>query len=429
MNNFILVASVLGVAVILLFLSLWVHAFIARIFGAESGTKSRVLMAGILSSIALFVAVLILSNTLLPELGNQFTGTTTDENATTSSTLYKVVVYTGPLVVFLVSSLIFALCVRLGFIKSFITLLVGALATTLITTVAVFGLSQAGINQQKLNMAFQQAEQIEAVVTTGSNALSFDSEDNNKIHTYRGSHQSKRIAIQQMAQNVCGCSNESQCVLETFETYRMFANRHKKSYPADETGFLDELDKKVSFCAGEINPELSAEVPATTHAELETAIRNYHDQLGKWAGTYKIEDIIKQENRRHKDGSYTAHVRYKFTPTKESNRKSDGLENRTFDYRKNEDGSFSVYAMGAQDSARFIKPESLARAKWHPVSVNVLNNYDGVKLRVTRIVGEVLEGNLIGLTNNHIIVYTRRRDGEVGYEIERDTISSIEAWY
>ena len=137
-------------------------------------------MAGILSSIALFVAVLILSNTLLPELGNQFTGTTTDENATTSSTLYKVVVYTGPLVVFLVSSLIFALCVRLGFIKSFITLLVGALATTLITTVAVFGLSQAGINQQKLNMAFQQAEQIEAVVTTGSNALSFDSEDNNK---------------------------------------------------------------------------------------------------------------------------------------------------------------------------------------------------------------------------------------------------------
>ncbi len=429
MNNFILVASVLGSFVLLLFISLWVHAFIARSFGAESGTKSRVLLAGFLSCIALFVSGLVLSNTLLPELSSLFSSAATDDNTSPNSTWYKLAIYLGPIVFLLVSTLIFSLCVRLGFIKSFITLLVGALATALFAAATAFGLSQVGINQQQLQMAFQPGEKIEAVVAATNNSISFDSEDNSKIHAYRGSHQSKRLAIQQMAQDVCGCSNESECVLDTFETYRMFANRHKKSYPEDGAEFLDEMEQKVSFCAGELNPELSTEIPTTTHAELESAIREYHDQLGKWAGTYEIGNIIKQENRRHKDGSYTAHVRYKFTPTESSNRKSDGVDSRTFDYRKNEDSSFSVYAMGAQDSARFIKPENPGQAKWHTVSVGALNNYDGVRLKVTRIVGEPLEGNLVGLSNSHVIVYIRRRDGEIGYEIERDNIASVEAWY
>ena len=429
MNNFILVASVLGSAILLLFISLWVHAFIARTFGAESGTKSRVLMAGFLSCIALFVAGLVLSNTVLPELGNLFSNAATDESTTAHSTLYKLAIYAGPIVFLLVSTLIFSLCVRLGFIKSLITLLVGALATALFSAAAAFGLSQLGINQEKLQMAFQQSEKIETVVETSSNALPFNSEDNEKIHAYRGSHQSKRLAIQQMTQDICACSNEAECISDTFETYRMFANRHSKSYPEDQDGFLNELDAKANFCAGEHNPEIVTELPMATSASLETAIRDYHDRLGKWTGTYQIEDIIKQENRRQKNGSYTAHVRYKYTPTPESDRKSDGVDNRTFDYQRNEDETYSVYAMGAQDSARFIKPENPGQAKWHPANVSALNSYDGVRLRVSRIVGEVLEGNLVGLSDSHVIVYIRRRDGEIGYEIERDNISSVEAWY
>jgi len=400
------------------------HSLLAKKFGATNASTGRVTIYAIVVTLLLCIATAILAVTILPEIistlnnGIDIVGL---GDVILSTQLFASLI--GIFATLVIATLIFSFCVELGAVRSFFTVTLGGLATF----VAMLALTPA-------YESYTLSRQTEASTIRQLASYNDSSGTPTTITSYAGGLQSKRLALQDMGHNICMCENELNCLKVNYANYQKHSRKHAKSYGEDEQkNFLQDLDSKVNNCAASLYALESNTRPGATKPTLEQAIAQYYDVHGKWANTYVLKEIQRVESQSLNADEYIAHVRFRYTPTESSSRHSDGIDNRTFSYQKNQNGSYTVSAMGTADSANFSDKVHEIQASYHPLNTNIrdgsLREHTGRKLKITQLLGAPLEGILADSDANELTIVLNRRDGEISYRLDRTNIAQIEVWY
>lgn len=399
------------------------HSLIARRLGAGNASTGRVTMYALIITALLCIAVAILAVTVLPEIVSTLnSGFNIVALGDVILSTQRLTSLTSIFVVLVIATLLFSFLVDLAPLKSFFTVLLGGLATFVATLALTPAYESYMLSRQTDEIAIQQ---VASVNPSASNIAS--------SKKYSGSLQSKRLALQDMGHNICMCENNLECVKANYTNYKKYSQKHARSYGAKEVReFLQSLQTKVESCSTVIYANNIDTLPSSTEATLEQAITSYYNDHGKWANTYAVKNIQKLESQPSLDNGRVAHVRFRYTPTEYSSKHSDGIDNRIFNYQKNEDGSYTVSAMGTANSANFSTVREI-QASYHPLNTDFqiapLHAYKGKKLKITQLLGEPLEGTLAAYDQNKLTIAANRRDGEIQYQIERSNIANIEVWY
>ena len=83
------------------------------------------------------------------------------------------------------------------------------------------------------------------------------------------------------------------------------------------------------------------------------AIVDHYNSNGPWAGTFKIDKVLKFRIEKVTENKSIAHVKYNYAaiPNNPKGRTDTGIDQRTFTFIKNDDG-IKVIEMGAFNSTK-----------------------------------------------------------------------------
>ena len=99
-----------------------------------------------------------------------------------------------------------------------------------------------------------------------------------------------------------------------------------------------------------ILPLPSSAAPLPTPEEIQHKAKQFYDTRGEWAGTFVIQQFLRQRITDQRDAHFVAHLEYQWAFKQDTSR--TGLDQRTFHFEYR-DEQWQVTHMGGNQSGQF----------------------------------------------------------------------------